>query len=251
MLAWMATDTELLAEIGRHCRQRMMAVYLMFGFALLLSLGVFNSQRMMHPADMVPAEGVIVAVGKDANNGETTFTAKFTDAAGVRHTDTQSAGYHYAPGEPQVGQPIEYLYIDRPPNGFYAFPRADRILQLVFGVPMLLMVFCGALFLWLILRQRAWRRWLVRNGTRVQGEGYEIRERTVVIPGGSGGAVSVHTWRLQARRFDPAASEYVDVHGDWRQPPVPKIDAQTEFPPILVDPRKPARYWLPSINPIP
>jgi len=85
MLAGMASDTELYAEIGRHCRQRLIGVYLLFGAALLLSLGVFNSQRMMYSAELVAAEGVIVAVGKDANNGEPTFTAEFTDAAGVKH----------------------------------------------------------------------------------------------------------------------------------------------------------------------
>jgi hypothetical protein len=241
-------DAAYYAEIGRHCRRRLLGVYLAAGAAVLMLVGVAYSQQMMHGAGWSAAEGTIVEVGKDASNGETTMTSEFVDASGRKHRDRQTAGYHYAPGEPQLGQRIEYLYKDSGYTGEpMVTPRADRILQWMFGIPAAIFVLMTAITGWLVLRQRNFRRWLVSNGKRERGEQYAIAHRAVPFVTGAGGS-SVRMWRLDARYFEPTRFEFVDCHSDWQtapEPEPPELRPDLELPPILFDPAKPSRYWLP------
>src|SRR5687767_1242847 len=121
--------------------------------ALVMSAGVLYSTRMMHgPGPWHASDGTIVAVWRD-DSGELQMTSEFSDADGVRQRDTQSEGYHYKPGDPEVGQSIEYFSRRSGLTGdLQSFPRADRILQWVFGVPMAFMLLMGAGVVWLLLR---------------------------------------------------------------------------------------------------
>src|SRR4249919_133928 len=234
-------DAELFAEIGRHCRQRMIGVYLSGAFALLMLAGLSYSKRLAHGDGWSEADGRIVAIGKDPSNGEDTMTSEFADANGTLHRDTQDFGYHYASGDPQIGQSIEYLYKTSELTGdFVSVPRADWILKWMFGVPAAIFVPMTSLFVWIILRQRNFRRWLVRHGRREPGEQCAMAHRTVPFSN------NVQMWRLDARYFEPTRFEFVDCHSDWQTPPEPApLEANTVLPPILVDPARPARYWLP------
>jgi hypothetical protein len=200
---------------------------------------------MMHSGDTEAAMGRIVAVTTDPDNGETLMTSEFTDASGVTHRDTQTAGYHYAPGEPEVGQAIEYLYIRSDYAGeLHAYPRADRILQVAFGVPMLFMVLMAMGGAWLVLRQRNLRRRLLRSGRRERAHAPSIRRRQLAFPIGNR-VETAPMWRLEARYFEPTRSEFVDCHSDWQVTAAPSLDAQATALFILVDASRPSRYWLP------
>ena len=245
MLATMAVADLYEAEIRRRSRQRSKGVWLCVVFALLFSTGVVFSIPMMHgEGDFSKTTGTVVALGT-GSSGEPTFTSEFTDGAGVVHRDTNSYGYHYASGDPKIGDRIEYLYKTLPETGdLRAFPRADSILQLVFGVPAALFVLMAALFTWIIARERAFRRRLVRDGRREPLEAAQIGLRSVVIPGGSGGSHRVDMWRLQGRYFDPAQGEYVDCHSNWEPQPAPELTAEAR-PEVFIDPTNSSRYWVP------
>ena len=243
-------DAALYAEIGRDFRRRMIGVYLTVGVAALLSLGLFNSVSMMHgDGDFTAVDARIVAVGKDPRSGRLTMTSEFTDATGKVHRDTQDDGYHYASGDPEVGQRIEYLYeFDAYYGDFHAFPRADRILQWVFGAPAALLLLVGGGGLVFLLRKRAWRRRMVRGGRREPAQAVSIRERTVVLPSGNGVQV-LPMWRLEASYFEPSRSAFVACHSEWQHSPTTPQAGDLPAPVILVDPERPGRYWLPVAIP--
>jgi hypothetical protein len=52
-------------------------------------------------------------------------------------------------------------------------------------------------------------------------------------------------WRVEASWFDPDRAQFIACHGEWEKDAPPADDA-TLAPVILVDPRKPSRYWLPT-----
>lgn len=240
-------DDVYYAELERDRRRRMPGVYLFFGFAALLSLGVFYSMSMIHGAsDFSKAEGRIVAVTRDPESGELEMTSEFTDAQGVTHRDTQAEGYHYAIGDPEVGQSIEYLYKRSELTGdLRAFPRADRIMQLVFGLPSAFCVLLGSAGLWWLQRRRNYRRRLLREGRREAGQMHAIALKSVTIPVGAAANTPMHMWRLDARYFEPSLGGFVDAHSDWLPAPAPELRADLPMPPIFVDPERPSRYWLP------
>jgi hypothetical protein len=240
-------DATLYAEIGRDFRRRMPGVYLCVGMAALLSIGVFLSLPMMHgDSDYTAVDARIVAVGRDPQNGALLMTSEFTDATGAVHRDTQTDGYHYAPGDPQVGQRIEYLYRVRH-GELYAFPRGDRILQWAFGGPAAFLALFGAAGAWFLLRKRALRRHLVREGRRETGQAPSIRRRTLVLPTGNN-VQAFGMWRLEARYFDAEQSAFVECHGEWQHGVEPTL-GEGATATILVDPRRPSRYWLPVVVP--
>lgn len=240
-------DEIFLAELERDRRRRMPGAYLFFALAGLLSLGVFYSMPMMHGAsDFAKAEGRIVAVERDPESGELQMTSEFTDAQGVTHRDTRSDGYHYAKGDPVVGQAIEYLYKRLEPTGdLRAFPRGDRLLQLVFGIPAAFVALLGAGVTWFLLRRRNYRRGLLRTGRREPGQMHAIALKSVTIPVGAAANTPIDMWRLEARYFEPGLGGFVDAHSDWMPAPAPELRADLPMPPIFVDPERPSRYWLP------
>jgi hypothetical protein len=238
-------DALLFAEIDRHARQRFVGVVILAVAAALFSLGVVFSVPMVHSGHPTAAMGTIVAVEKDAA-GETWMTSEFTDAEGHTHRDRQTRAYHYARGEPEVGQPIEYFYERSARTGdLHIYPRGDRFLQWIFGVPTALFALLAVGAAWLVLRQRNLRRRLVRFGRRELAQAPSIRQRTLVLPAAGNRAQAVPMWRLQARYFEPTRSEFVDCHSEWQGTPVPELDGAIAMPPILVDPDHPRRYWLP------
>lgn len=238
-------DAVLLAEIARRARRRFIGVWICAVAAALFGAGVLFAQRMMHGEGYRLAQGRIVALGT-SSSGEPTFTGEFRDADGVLHRDTETYGYHYAPGDPRLGERVGYLYRIKPATGsFDSFPRGDVILHWTFGVPAVAFVLFGALAAALIVRESRYRRWLVANGQREPLAHPAIRERAVALPAGAGSQV-VRNWRLEGKYFLPAAGEYVEAHGDWEPPPVRELQAGAEAPVLLLDPRDPSRYWLPS-----
>lgn len=235
------------AELGRDLRRRLPGVYIFVVLAGLLSLGVFYSIPMMHGAsDFSKADGRIVAVARDPASGELEMTSEFTDADGVTHRDTQTDGYHYAPGDPKVGQSIEYLYKRSELTGdLHAFPRADRILQLVFGLPAAFVTLLAVATTWFLLRRRNYRRRLLREGRREVGQMHAIAQKSVTIPIGPAANTPIHQWRLEARYFEASLGGFVDAHSDWMPAPAPELRSDAPMPPIFVDPQRPERYWLP------
>ena len=126
--------------------------------------------------------------------------------------------------------------------------RADRILQLVFGVPAGILLLFGAGSVWFPLRKGALRRRLVREGRRETGQALSIRRRTMVLPAGGGNVQALGMWRLQARYFEPAQSAFVECHSEWQYGAEPTLpDGATAT--ILIDPQEPSRYWLPVAMP--
>ena len=238
-------DRRWLDEIGRRFATRMHGVYLCLGAAALFGLGLANTQRMLHEPGMLPAQATIVALGT-GSSGEPTFTATFADAEGNWHRDTQEYSYHYARGEPRVGEQLDYLYIVKPETDYFqAAPRADGILQWLFGVPVAFFVLLGIVLGVVIMREHNARRALVRSGQRVPVQMPRLGFRSLVLPAKyTSGSTHVELWRLEGRVYDASAGEYVDCASDWQQPPPPELEL-SRVPPLLVDPARPSRRWLP------
>ena len=237
-------DRRWYEEIERRLSARFRGVYLCVVAAGLCGVGALNTQRMMHEPGLLPATATIVALGT-GSGGEPTMTAVFQDAEGGWHRDTQGYGYHYARGEPRVGESIAYLYGGKPATGdFYAVPRADALLQWVFGVPTALFALMAVVFGTVVMREHDARRALVRAGLRLPLQSPRIGHRRVTLPGGAAGARSFELWRLEGRVFDARRGEFVDCASDWQQPPPPTLDP-ARVPPLLVDPARPSRRWLP------
>jgi len=237
-------DAALYAEIDRDLRRRRIGVWILLVFAALLALPLPWTMAMMHgDDDYAVVDATIVAVERDPASGELRMTSEFADASGTVHRETETEGYHYAPGPPRVGQRIEYLYRTSDRTGeVVAFPRADRFLQWTFGVPAAVLGLFGLGFGAWLLRLRRQRERLVRVGLRLPAQAPRVRHRALVLPARHGD-VPVRMWRLEARYFEPSRSEFIDCHGDWQQPPAPDAPPAAT---VLVDPERPMRYWLPS-----
>jgi hypothetical protein len=229
-------------EIEKRLSVRFRGVYLTVGFAALMAFGFANTQRVLHDGDLLPASATVVALGT-GSSGEPTMTSTFQDAEGNWHRDTQPASYHYARGEPRVGDRIDYLYGVKY-GDFYAVPRADGILKWMFGVPAAVFALSSFVLGALILRERAFRRRLVQGGKREALETPRIGHRSLSLPAGASGVHHIKLWRLEGRYWDSALNEYVEAASDWQPLPVPTLN-ETDVPPVLVDPQDPSRYWLP------
>jgi len=236
----------LLAEIERFGRQRRVGFWLAAGGAVGLAWVATQSMSMMHASDdYETVDATIVAVERDPQGGELWMTSEFVDATGKRHRERETEGYHYAPGEPKVGQSIEYLVRTSPLTGDVdAFPRADRILQWFFGGTAAFLAALALGLLVFVARQRTRRRHLVRHGRRERVQAARIGHRVVPFTG-TRGAGPARLWRLEGRWFDPDRSGFVDVRSDWQNTPAPELHDDTPLPDLLVDPRDPRRTWLP------
>lgn len=234
-----------LEEIERRLTLRFRGVYILVTFAALFGFGLMNTQRLMHEPGLLPAEGTVVELGT-SSNGEPTFTTTFQDAEGTWHRETETWAYHYARGNPYVGEKIDYLYGIKPASGdFYAVPRGDGWLKWMFGLPAALFALLGIGAGTLIMREHNTRRALVREGERVPLEMPRIGRMTVSVPTGAAGERGGELWRLEGRVFDAQRSEYVEIASDWQQPPPPPELVLSQVPPLLVDPKRPKRRWLP------
>ena len=242
-----APDDEVLyREIGRDFRRRSVGVWICLVMAALLFLPLPHTMSMMHgDGDYTAVMGTIVEVYKNPDTGQLMMTSEFTDANGTVHRGTEHDGYHYAKGDPQVGQPIEYLYktLDST-NEVRFFPRADRMLKWVFGAPAAFLALFGTIMLAWMLRKRAWRRRMVREGRREPGQAPSIRHKTVVVPTRHQTHV-LDLWRVEASWFDPERAQFVVCHGEWEKAPAPAL-GDDAAPLIFIDPANPSRYWLPT-----
>jgi len=232
-----------LDELRRRRRQRMPSVYLCAAFAALMLAGYANSLRLMHGPGFTPVPGRIVALGT-GSSGEPTMTSEVRLPDGSTYRDTQATSYHYARGEPRVGEAIDYIYRPGPYSGEpQVWVRGDGVLKWMFGPAAAVMGAFGLACLVGILRQHARRRDLIRDGERVAVELPRVGHRHVAIPGGAAGALQFDLWRLEGRVFDPAQGEYVEVASDWQQPPAPAALDPAQLPPLLVDPARKRRWW--------
>lgn len=239
-------EAALHAEIERNRRRRFLGVYIAAVAAALFLVAASYSLPMMHGDGFTPVTATIVAVETDPASGDTVMTSEFIDTSGTRRRGKETAAYHYAPGDPKVGQAIEYIYKTSALTGdFHATPRADVFLRWTFGVPGLLLAILAIVVAWLVLRQRTFRRELVRSGRRVPGQTHAIRAKTLIFPGEGNSAQAAPMWRLEARYFEPAESGFRDCHSDWQHGEAPELLEQTPVPPLLLDARDPERYWLP------
>ena len=239
-------DSVLRAEIKRQIRIRSAGFWLAAIFALFFfGLTFFSFPMMHHQKNTINVDATIVAVERDPQNGEMLMTSEFTDVDGVVHRDTQTSGYHYAYGEPEVGQKVSYIYwrSGEINNDVSSTPRADGILKWFFCSvgAVLALVAIGVWFF--VSRHRRLRLRLIKSGRRERGARYTIEAKTTVIT--IKNTVTIHQWRLTARYFEEALTAFKDCHSDWQPglPPV-RLDNLT-VPMILVDATDPRRYWLP------
>lgn len=92
-------------------------------------------------------------------------------------------------------------------------------------------------------RRIAWRRRLLREGVPVAGQQPDLDVRRIALPKTPEPLVQ---WRLRLTRFDAAMPGWRVHASDWHQGEPPALDA-IAVPPILVDPRHPARAWIPWV----
>jgi len=238
-------DSALRAEIKRQVRIRSIGFWLAAIFALIFfGLTFFSFPMMHHQKNTVSVDATIVAVERDPQNGETLMTSEFSDAEGVLHRDTQTSGYHYAWGEPQVGQRVPYVYWRSGITGdISSFPRADSILKWMFGSAAAVLALMAIGVWFFVSRHRRLRLRLIKSGRRERGVRYAIEAKTTVITMKT--TVIIHQWRLTARYYEESLTAFKDCHSDW-QPGLPPahLDNLT-VPMILVDATDPRRYWLP------
>lgn len=238
-------DSVLRAEIKRLVRIRSPGFWLITLFALFFfGLMPFTFPMMHYQEDTTTVNATIVDVGRDPENGEILMTSEFSDADGVVHRSTETSGYHYAWGEPEVGQQLEYIYWRNKLSGdFESTPRADGILKWMFGsAGAVLALFAMGAGVY-VNRHRRLRLRLIKSGRRERGARYAIEAKTTVIAIKT--TVIIHQWRLTARYFEESLTAFKDCHSDWQPglPPV-RLDNLT-VPMILVDVTDPRRYWLP------
>lgn len=238
-------DDALRTEIHREARSRSMGFWLAVIFSLVFfGLAAF-SFRMMHDVeDAFVVDGTIVAVERDTDNDELLMTTEFVDADGKVHRDKQTSGYHYAMGEPEVGQRMGYIYwYSKLTGDFRSTPRADGILRWIFISAGLILGVMALVVSNYMNRHRRLRMRLIAFGRRERGARYAIETKTTVI------ALKlthiIHQWRLTARYFEDSLTAFKDCHSDW-QPGLPpdRLDNLT-VPMILVDAANPRHYWLP------
>lgn len=235
----------LRVEIDRSFREWMTGrVLVVAPFALAALLLAHFMFRLMHQPGAVAVQGTIVEVVHEGDGGW--MTSEFPDIDGHLARDRQSFGYHYAFHDPVVGEPIGYAIWRSPYTGeAEGVPRTDRLLTQVFAGGGLLL---GAMVLgafWMAWRRRRLRLHLLRVGVARSGAGYEIETRSVTLPGAGGQSLNVRNWRLRARDFLPAQAAFRDCRSEWQPLPAPELQAGTPVSPILMDPERPARYWLP------
>ena len=238
-------DDALRTEIHREARSRSLGFWLAVIFALVFfGLAAF-SFRMMHDQDgAVAVDGSIVAVERDPGNGELLMTSEFFDTEGKMHRDTLPEGYHYASGEPKVGQRIEYVYWRSPFTGeIDSHPRNDIFVKWIFISAGLILGVMALVVSIYMNRHRRLRLRLIASGRRERGARYAIEAKTTVIS--LKVTHTIHQWRLNARYFEDSLTAFKDCHSDW-QPGLPpdRLDNLT-LPMILVDAANPRHYWLP------
>lgn len=239
-------DAALRAEIARHFRKRLQVFYLAAAAAVLCLVGVAYSFDMMHPRGAIPVTATIIAVDRDAGSGETWMTSEFVDDKGVVRREREASSYHYVRGEPTVGERIEYVHWFGEHSGeIRASPRADRILQWIFGIPALLFGAMATGVASLAWRQRLLRHRLLATGRHEPATAHVIIEKAVTLPGGKSGPQRIQLWRLQARYFEATLPGFRDCHSDWQPAPAPLLREDSLLSPILLDPANPKRYWLP------
>lgn len=241
----MPADEALRKEIARQVRVRSLGFWMSIIAALVFfTLTLFTCPMIHYQKNATTVTAYIVAVERDLERNEILMTSEFVDADGKVHRDTETSGYHYARGEPEVGQRITYLYWRNELTGeLDSTPRADGILKWFFGSAAAIFVLISVLTFAYINRCRRLRLRLIASGRRERGIGYAIESKTVVIP------VKVthiiHQWRLNARYFENSQSGFKDCHSDWEQGLPPHRLDGLSVPMILVDASDPSRYWLP------
>ena len=235
----------LRAEISRQVRFRSPGFWLATLFALFFfGLMPFTFPMMHYQENATTVDATIVEVGRDPENGEFLLTSEFSDADGVVHRDTQTSGYHYAWGEPEVGQHLKYIYWRNKLSGdFESTPRADSMLKWLFGsAGAVLALFAIGLGVY-VDRDRRLRLRLIKSGRRERGARYAIEAKTTVITIKT--MVIIHQWRLTARYFEESLTAFKDCQSDWQPGLPPESLDNLTVPMILVDMLDPRRYWLP------
>ena len=241
----MPADEALRKEIARQARVRSLGFCLSVIAAIgFFSLTLFTYPMVHYQKNATTVVGKIVAVVRNSERNEILMTSQFIDADGNAHRDTQTSGYHYARGEPEVGQPITYLYWRSELTGeLGSTPRGDGILKWLFGSAAAIFVLMSVLTFAYINRHRRLRLRLIASGRRERGAGYAIESRTVVIP--LKVTHVIEQWRLNARYFENSLSGFKDCHSDWEPGLPPDRLNDLTVPMILVDTSDPRRYWLP------
>ena len=238
-------ESLLRAEIKRQIRFRSPGFWLAVIFAMFFFVLMMFSFPMMHyQEDTTDVDATIVAVERDPENGEILMTSEFTDADGKVHRDRQTSGYHYALGEPEIGQQLDYIYWRNKLSGdFESTPRADGMLKWMFGSAGAVLAVMAIVLGIYIDRHRRLRLRLIGSGRRERGARYAIEAKTTVITLKT--THIIEQWRLNARYFEESLMGFKDCHSDW-QPGLPpdRLDDLT-VPMILVDTVDPGRYWLP------
>jgi|GEM_PF-1549413 len=239
-------ENALRAEIARQVRLRSPGLWLSAIGALVFFTLTFFTYGMMHyQKNTTTVDASVVAVERDSKRNEILMTSEFVDTDGKRHRDTQTSRYHYARGEPEVGQRITYLYWRSERTGeLGSTPRADGILKWIFGSASAVFAITSVLAFAYINRHRRLRLRLIASGRRERGTAYAIESKTITI------AIKVthiiHQWRLNARYFENSQSGFKDCHGDWEPGLAPDRLDGLAVPMILVDENDPSRYWLPT-----
>lgn len=239
------TDEMLRAEIVRQVRFRSPGFWLATLFALFFfGLMPFTFPMMHYQENTTTVDATIVEVGRDPDNGEILMTSEFSDADGVVHSSTETSGYHYAWGEPEVGQHLKYIYWRNKLSGdFESTPRADGMLKWFFGITGAVLALLAIGVGVYVNRHRRLRLRLIVSGRRERGARYAIEAKTTAITLKT--TIIIEQWRLNARYFEDSLTAFKDCHSDW-QPGLPpdRLDNLT-VPMILVDAINPRRYWLP------
>jgi hypothetical protein len=241
----MPTDAAHLAEIPTDARRRPPGIWIAAAGAVLLAMPVPFSLAMVHGEGLTPVEGRIVAVGKDPESGETMMDVD-VPIDGVVHRDRETAAYHYAPGEPTVGEPIAYAYrVSDATGDVLLYARADGLLRWVFGVPAAFLALLAGGMAVFLARRRKRHTALVAHGLRMPAQGARLRHRSLVLPAGGGRSQAVQQWRLEASFFEPQRAAFVECRSDWRPAPAPESVEALGPIEIHVDPADPSRHWLP------
>jgi hypothetical protein len=164
----------------------------------------------------------------------------FVAADGTAHTAEHSLD---EPPDHEVGDRIEVVHWKSAVDGeqqMDVVSRDDVLGKRIFygfavftaGFPLLMLA--------VLLRQQGWRRRLLREGIRIAGTQPSVQHR--VLPLGPG----IAQWRLCLRHYDERAFAWCDVHSDWLAGPPPELADGATLPPILRDPRRPRRTWIPA-----
>ena len=225
------------ADVVRRLRRDLLALSPLLLMAIALAWAMFHEEWMLgQPGRTRDVRAEVVEVSPASGDG-VVVDLVYLDPAG----DPRSLQREYAE-RPDLapGDLVEIRYVAGVAESARPLTDGDRLFSRLMGGLLAFVLLALAVIGGFALRRYTRRRHLLRHGRHEAGQGGRIETTQFTFKN-----ATQPMWRLHLKRFEPARAEWIDCRSDWQAGLAPVLAADTELPPVLVDPRDPARHWLP------